>query len=45
MTGFIRERDLPEGGTSLRSASFGQLSKNPCFHAVKAGVLLQFVEK
>ena len=42
MTGFIREKDLPEEGTSQGSAS---LSKNPCFHAVKAGVLLQFVEK
>ena len=25
--------------------SSASLSTNPCFHAVKAGVLLQFVEK
>ena len=37
MTGFIREKDRPEGGTSLRSASFGQPVKEPLLSRGESG--------
>ena len=37
MTGFIREKDRPEGGTSLQSASFGQPVKEPLLSRGESG--------
>ena len=45
MTGFIREKDLPEGGTSLRSASFGQPVKEPPLSRGESGGSVAIWEK
>lgn len=39
------EEDYPKEALRKEVPPSASLSKNPCFHAVKAGVLLQFVEK